>query len=172
MNDLQKKQLEKQQELEAFKEKCNKMKKEELEQLEQEYINKADEIDKMCATKMFNLPEENYEAVAKGIRMFLNRETVQLEYSLGMKILYDFWNPEVRPKEINYPTLDSTLRILGEKQFTGYEEWCAIIDINNYVAPMREEYFNILNDVYDIAAHHNVIMDELKTRNPISNVNK
>lgn len=160
--------LDKQKELEEFKKKCQEMDRAELEALEQEYIKKADDIDKETASTMFELPTENYKAVAEGIRMFLNRQTIQWQYTLGMKVLYEFWNPEVQPKEINYPTLDSTLRTIGELQFTGYDEWCAVVNINGFMEPLREKYVEVTEKVYDVAAHHNIIMDELKLANPMA----
>lgn len=160
--------LDKQKELEEFKKKCQEMDRAELEALEQEYIKKADDIDKETASTMFELPTENYKAVAEGIRMFLNRQTIQWQYTLGMKVLYEFWNPEVQPKEINYPTLDSTLRTIGELQFTGYDEWCAVVNINAFMEPLREKYVEVTEKVYDVAAHHNIIMDELKLANPMA----
>ena len=161
--------LDKTKELEEFKKKCQAMTRAELEELEQEYIKKADELDKETAAKMFELPTENYAEVAKGIRMFLNKQTIQWQYTLGMKVLYEYWNPEVQPKEINYPTLDSTLRTIGELQFTGYEEWCAVVNINAFMEPLREQYIEVTEKVYELAAYHNIIMDELKLNEPMAN---
>ena len=160
--------LDKQKELDEFKKKCQSMTREQLEELEQEYIKKAEEIDKETATAMFDLPAENYTNVAAGIRMFLDKQTIQWQYTLGMKVLYEYWNPEVQPKEINYPTLDSTLRTIGELQFTGYKEWCAVVDINNFMEPLRENYIEVTEKVYDVAAHHNIIIDELKLNTPMN----
>ena len=162
------KQNNKQKELDEFKKKCQSMTREQLEELEQEYIKKADEIDKETAAAMFELPKENYKNVAAGIRMFLDKQTIQWQYTLGMKVLYEYWNPEVQPKEINYPTLDSTLRTIGELQFTGYKEWCAVVDINKFMEPLREKYIEVTEKVYDVAAHHNIIIDELKLNTPMN----
>ena len=160
--------LDKQKELDEFKKKCQSMTREQLEELEQEYIKKAEEIHKETATAMFDLPAENYANVAAGIRMFLDKQTIQWQYTLGMKVLYEYWNPEVQPKEINYPTLDSTLRTIGELQFTGYKEWCAVVDINKFMEPLREKYIEVTEKVYDVAAHHNIIIDELKLNTPMN----
>ena len=160
--------LDKQKELDGFKKKCQSMTREQLEELEQEYIKKAEEIDKETATAMFDLPAENYANVTAGIRMFLDQQTIQWQYTLGMKVLYEYWNPEVQPKEINYPTLDSTLRTIGELQFTGYKEWCAVVDINKFMEPLREKYIEVTEKVYDVAAHHNIIIDELKLNTPMN----
>ena len=162
------KQNEKQKELDEFKKKCQSMTREQLEELEQEYIKKADEIDKETAAAMFELPTENYKKVATSIRMFLDKQTIQWQYTLGMKVLYEYWNPDVQPKEINYPTLDSTLRTIGELQFTGYDEWCAVVDINKFMEPLRDKYVEVTEKVYDVAAHHNIIMDELKLNTPMN----
>lgn len=159
--------LDKQKELDEFKKKCQSMTREQLEELEQEYIKKADEIDQETAKAMFELPTENYANVAAGIRMFLDKQTIQWQYTLGMKVLYEYWDPEVQPKEINYPTLDSTLRTIGELQFTGYKEWCAVVDINKFMEPLRDKYVEVTEKVYDVAAHHNIIIDELKLATPI-----
>jgi len=164
-------EVNKQKALEDFKKKCDKMSRKQLEELEQEYIAKAEEMDKETSEKMFELPEENYKAVAEGIRMFLDKQTIGWQYTLGMKVLYEYWNPEVQPKEINYPTLDSTLRTLGELQFTGYKEWCAVVDINKFMEPLREEYIAVTEKVYEIAAYHNIIMDALKLVTPMGQQN-
>ena len=164
-------EVNKQKALEDFKKKCDKMSRKQLEELEQEYIAKAEEMDKETAEKMFKLPEENYAAVAEGIRMFLDKQTIGWQYTLGMKVLYEYWNPEVQPEEINYPTLDSTLRTLGELQFTGYKEWCAVVDINKFMEPLREEYIAVTEKVYEIAAYHNIIMDALKLVTPMGQQN-
>lgn len=164
--------LEKQKELDEFKVKCDSMTVEELEKLEQEYIAKAEEIDKETAETMFELPLENYKEVAEGIRMFLDKQTIQWQYTLGMKVLYEYWNPEVQPKEINYPTLDSTLRTIGEMQFTGYKEWCAVVEINKFMEPLREKYIEVTERVYDVAAHHNVIIDAMNLNAPMGEMKR
>ena len=156
-------------ELDDFKEKLKGMSRRELEDLEQVYIKKSDDKNAEVAEAMFDLKEDNYKVVAEGIRMFLNRHTVGWQYTLGLKVLYEYWDPERFPGKINYPTLDSTLRILGEFKFTGYEEWCAVVAINEYMESLREKYIEITESIYEIAAYHNCIMDELGLAAPFAN---
>ena len=158
-------------ELDEFKESLKKMTRQQLEDLEQEYIKKGDEKNDEVAKVMFKLDKEKFSDVAKAIRLFLNKHTVTWQYTLGLKVLYEYWDPERFPEEINYPTLDSTLRILGEFKFTGYEEWCAVVTINEYMESLREQYVEITESIYEIAAYHNCIMDELGLTSPLSDIN-
>lgn len=76
--------------------------------------------------------------------------------------MYEFWDEDKRPKEVNYPTLDGTLRTLGSLTFTGYEEWKAVLTINDYFEDIREKYVEATNVIYLNAEKHNVVMDKLK----------
>lgn len=168
--------------LEDFKKKCEKLDLKQLQKLEQEYIKKMDAKDKEVAEKMFDLPEfvtdkdtnepVTYETVAIGIRRFLDRQTITWQYTLGMVVLYEFWNPDRYPGKVNYPTLDSTLRTLGELQFTGYDDWKAVVAINKYIEPLREEYIDITDGIYELASYHNVIMDAMKLVTPLDELSK
>ena len=104
----------------------------ELEKIESELIAEADENDQTVSKLEFDLPKDNYKVVAEGIRMLLNKQTVQWQYTLGLVGLYDFWNPEKRAKKIPFAQLDAILRTLGQMQFTGYNEWAAVVAINKY----------------------------------------
>ena len=74
----------------------------ELEKIESELIAEADENDQTVSKLEFDLPKDNYKVVAEGIRMLLNKQTVQWQYTLGLVGLYDFWNPEKRAKKIPF----------------------------------------------------------------------
>lgn len=154
--------------LDEFKESLKSKSFEELQKIEQEIIEKNDKINKEVTEKMFNLPEENYKEAAEGIRLFLNKQTVGWQYTLGMVVLYEFWDPERYPKEINYPTLDSTLRTIGELQFTGYDEWQACVTINRYFEPLHQEYVDATEPIYEAAAYHNVVMDAMNLNKPMN----
>lgn len=165
---MENKQGERMKALDEFKDKLKGMTRAQLEELEQEYIKKSDEKNEEVAKVMFDLKKENFAEVARAIRLFLNKHTVTWQYTLGLKVLYEYWNPERFPEKINYPTLDSTLRILGEFKFTGYEEWCAVVTINEYMEDLREKYVEITESIFEIAAYHNCIMDELGLATPFA----
>ena len=115
---------------------------------------------------MFSLPTKGYDELAKAIHLLLNKQTSQWQYTLGLVTMYEFWDEKKHPKEVNYPTLDGTLRTLGSMSFTGYDEWKAVITINNYFEPMRAKYVELTNEIYFNAEKHNAVMDKLKVYDP------
>lgn len=133
---------------------------EELKKIEQKVIAECDAIDKEVAETSFDMPTENYAEVAKSIKHFLDKQTVQWQYTLGMVAMYDFWKDEC-PKTIPYAQLDSVLRTIGNMQFTGYEEWAMVVAINKYCEPLRAKYTEITQRVYDAASKHQMVMEAL-----------
>ena len=140
---------------------------EELEKIESELIAEADANDQKVSKTEFDLPKENYKEVAEAIRMLLNKQTVQWQYTLGLVGLYDFWNPEKKSKKIPYAQLDAILRTLGQMQFTGYNEWAAVVAINKYFEPLHNDYAAATETTYDIASKHQIVMQAMdKIKNP------
>ena len=135
---------------------------EELEKIESELIAEADANDQKVSKTEFDLPKENYKEVAEGIRMLLNKQTVQWQYTLGLVGLYDFWNPEKKAKKIPYAQLDAILRTLGQMQFTGYTEWAAVVAINKYFEPLHNAYVDATEKTYDIASKHQAVMQRME----------
>lgn len=133
---------------------------EELKKIEAEVIKECEKIDDEVANTEFDMPVENYSDVAKAIKYFLDKQTVQWQYTLGMVAMYDFWD-EKRPEKIPYAQLDSVLRTIGNLQFTGYNEWAMVVVINKYFEPLREEYTKVTQRIYDAATKHNVVMNML-----------
>ncbi len=162
--------LEKKKQLAEFEKSLKEMSVEELKAKEQELIKEADENDAVLNKKTFNLSTENYKVVAESIRMILNKQTVEWRFTLGMVSMYDFWDPEKFPKTISYPLLDATLRTIGEMKFTGYSEWASVVAINKYFEATHDEYEACTEKIYDIAAQHSAIIDELGLREPVKSV--
>lgn len=158
--------LEKIKQINEFKAKLKDLSAEDLRKLEQEKIKEAEENDEYTSKLEFDIPSDNYFDVANAIRMILNKKTVEWRFTFGMMSMYDFWNPQERAAKISYPMLDSTLRTLGEMQFTGYDEWVAVVIINKYFEKLRQAYVDATEKIYDIAAEHSAIVDELKIKDP------
>lgn len=156
----------KQQQLKQFAQTLKELTVEQLQEKEQEIIKKADENDKAVGTKEFDLPTENYKIVAEAIQYFLNKQTVEWQFTLGLLSIFEFWDPENYSKKITYPMLDATLRTLGDMKFTGYEEWAKVIAVNKYFESLRTEYEETTETIYDIANQHSAIIDELQLRLP------
>ena len=134
--------------------------------LEQELIKEADENDKRINELEFDLPADNFKNVAEAIRAILNKKEVEWHFTLGLVSMYDFWNPKEKPQKISYPMLDATLRTLGEGRFKGYEEWAAVIVVNKYFEALRNDYVDTTETIYDIAAKHDAVLNELKLKDP------
>ena len=157
----------KQKELQKFTKSLEKKTLEELEKLEAEIIAEADKNGEELGKKEFDLPEENYETVANAIRMFLNKQSVQWQYTLGMVSMYDFWDPAKRSAKIPYPHLDSILRTLGGMQFCGYEEWAAVVAVNKFFEPLQKAYMEATQETYDIASRHDAVIRAIEMKTPI-----
>jgi hypothetical protein len=158
---------EKQKMLKEFEESVKGKTLEELEKLESQLIAQADENDQKVSKLEFDLPKDNYKVVAEGIRMLLNKQTVQWQYTLGLVGLYDFWNPEKKAKKIPFAQLDAILRTLGQMQFTGYNEWAAVVAINKYFEPLHNNYVEATEKTYDIASKHQIVMQAMDNiKNP------
>lgn len=143
---------------------------EELQKMEQEVMNEADEVNKEVSNKKFDMPEEGYKYVAEAVRSLLDKKSIQWQFTLTLATMYEWWDPDHKPDQIEYPLLDSTLRTLGEMTFEGYKEWAAVVAINKYFEPIRDEYINVTEKVYDVASKHNAIVDEINKKTPIGNV--
>lgn len=135
---------------------------EELQKVEATLVADADENDQKISKLEFDLPAENYKFVAEAIRKLLNKQTVQWQYTLGLVGLYDFWNPEKKPKKIPYAQLDAILRTLGQTQFTGYEEWSACVAINKFFEPLHTNYVDATESTYDIASKHDIVIRKIE----------
>lgn len=160
--------LNKIEELKKFEETLKGKSLKELHKIEEDIVKEADKIDNEISNKKFKLPDENYEIVATAIRTLLSKKTVQWQFALGLVTMYEFWDPEKMPDDVVYPMLDGTLRTLGEQSFTGYEEWAMVVAINKYFEPIRDEYINATEKIYDIASKHNAVIDAINKNTPIN----
>lgn len=156
-----------QEELSKFKETLSGKTLDELSKLEQDIIKKAEELDKKVSATKFDLPAKNYKEAATAVRAIFDKKTLQWQGALAMIPLYEFWDPAKKADKIAYAELDATLRTLGEMQFTGYVEWAQVAAINKYIEPLRDAYGDLTLKVYDIAARHNFIMDEMQLKTPV-----
>ena len=159
--------LKKRQQIEEFSKKLREMSVEELKKLEQEVIKEAEDTDKKVSETEFDLPTENYSEVARAIQKLLDKQTVEWRFTLGLVSMHDFWDPAKYPTKIKYPMLDATLRTLGEMQYSGYNEWAMVVAINKYFESLHSKYVDTTEAVYDVAAKHNAVLDELKLREPL-----
>lgn len=145
----------------------------ELKKIEQEVIKEADDVNKEVQETTFVLPDEDYVDVAVAIRGLLSKVKVQWQYAQAMVDMYDFWNPETKPKSVVYGLLDATLRQLGQMEFEGHAEWKAVTTVNAYFEPIKEQYIEVSTKIFDVADKHNTILEKLdameKMSKPLAN---
>lgn len=154
-----------QKDLEAFRKSLIGMSKEELEKLEKDVLKEQDENNDLVQNKTFKMPAKNYVECANAVRRTLSKMKVQWQLALGLKTMYEYFNPEERPVEIAYPVLDSVLRTLVSCQYEGYEAWCDVVTISNYFEPIRAEYTAIGESTYTLAEKHSAIVQNLDLHN-------
>lgn len=143
-----------------------------LQDLEQKIIKEADKHDEKLKKAEFTLPTEKYAEVATAIQEFLDKQEIQWQFTLGMKTMYEFWDPKKNPKKVSYAMFDQTLRTIGNIQFKGYEEWCKVVTVNTYFEPLSPKYIELTEGIQMIAEKHSAILDAMKLFDVIEPVNE
>lgn len=161
--------IERAKKLSEFKKSLDGLNKKELETKEQEIIKEAEEVNKKVLETKFTLPNDNFKDAFKAIRSLLSNVKVQWQYASAMADMYEFWSDSKESAgEVEYGLLDATLRQLGGMEFTGYDEWCAVSAINAYFEPIKAQYIETSQSIYDVADKHNAIMEKLDAYNAIN----
>lgn len=155
------------QSLDEFKKSLEGKTIDELKQIEQAIIAEADKIDTDVAAKKYKMSTKDWSKIGESIRYFLNKETVDWQYTLGLIGMYDFWDPKKPKREISFPMIDSTLRTIGRLMFTGYKEWAMVVAINKYIEPISQDYRETSQLAYDVADKHNAVLDAMAKAIPI-----
>ena len=145
-----------------FKETLKDKSKEELEKIEQDIIKLQDEHNEARNKKEFKLPAKNWKEAATAIRMALNTMSVQWQYALVLKTLYEFFDPEKKAEAITYPLLDSLLRQLSNANLKGYDQWNAVVTVSDYFEPIRQDYADTAAEIYVDAEKHNMVVNALQ----------
>lgn len=149
-------------EVAKFKETLKDMSLEQLTELEQKVIKETDEHNEARMKLKFKMPAKNYKEAMTAIRLALGTISVQWQYALGLKAMYDFFDPEKRSEEVEFPMLDSMLRTLGNAQLKGYDQWSAVVTISEYFEPIREAYSTAGAEVYIDAERHNAVVNQMQ----------
>ena len=53
--------------------------------------------------------------------------------------------------------------------YTGYDEWAAVVAINKFFEPLHKAYMEATNTTYEIAGRHDAVMKEMEAKTPIGN---
>jgi hypothetical protein len=104
-------------------------------------------------------------AITDNIAYFLGKMEVEWSYTLGMYQLVQLWRTDV--KEIPYDAYDSTLRILNQIKFKGYNEWRDILVANEFLSSCHAEYVRDTSYLIYLSQKHNILLDRLKLVQPL-----
>ena len=160
------------QEFEAFEKSLEGKSLTELQEMEATVIVEIDEVNSRVAAHQFKMKKtKGYEDVYAKICMFLDKQVSPWQTTKSFLELYKFWDTKKFHDKLAYPILDTTLRVLGQLQFTGHEEWQAIVDINDYFEQTREEYTKVTEEVYDVAHKHQALMQRMEQLSSTTQVN-
>lgn len=158
------------QDLNEYKDKVNEMMTmEELMAAEQTLMEEAQRYDEYLNTVEYDLPEridfegENYSRnqVAKFIINALNKNEVEWSQTLGLYELVNLWKNKDLVKIAN-KAYDSTLRVLNQVKYKGYNEWLEILVVNKFLSGCHNAYS--LDTAYNIllSEKHNSLLDRAK----------
>lgn len=147
---------------------------EEVLKLEKELIEKMQENDKVLRDTFYDINEEctydgqnfNKKTICEYIVDFINTQEVEWSYTLGLYELVKIWKNNKDLTNIQYHVYDSTLRILGQVKYKGFETWKKILVVNDYLSSCHDNYVRDTSYMIYLSHLHNVLIDTLKTFNP------
>lgn len=157
-------------ELKEYVEQVNKIEdKNVILEMEQAVLKEQDEVSAYLKELTYELQKDvvfdgqksTVKDIANKIIYFLNKKEVEWKYTLGLYQLVKFWKSE-NPTVIAYGAYDSTLRLLNQVSFKGYQEWKDILTVNEYLKSAHERYSKDTSWVLFTSEKHNALMDRLK----------
>lgn len=139
-----------------------------LKEKEKEIIAEMDKFDEYIKSRTYPVPNgvdfegEHYSRsdVSGKIIYFINKNEVQWQYTLGLYQLCRFWK-NTSNEVITYGQLDSTLRILEQQKFRGFDEWRNILLVNEYMKALHEDYTKDLAVQIALSQKHNSILERM-----------
>lgn len=142
---------------------------EKLNEMEAELMKEQDDVNDYLHTVQYQLQDsvvfdgENYKLsdIAKNVVYFINKRDVEWKYTLGLYQLVQFWKSN-NPSVVDYGVYDSTLRILNQNSYKGYNEWRDILACNEFFKSAHESYSKDTSWLIFVSEKHNVILDRMK----------
>jgi len=146
---------------------------EEVLEKEKEIVKLMEENDSYLRTVTYKIPEGatfdgqlfGKKVLCEYIVDFLNTQELEWSYSLGMFELVKLWKTKDL-EEINYHAFDSTLRILGQCKYRGYDAWRKILAVNEFLKQCHDDYVRDTSYMLYLSQLHNKLIDALKKFNP------
>lgn len=151
--------------LKEFKEKIDSiMTIEELVEEEKLLMEEAQKYDEYLSGVTYELPDGvdfdghfSRNDIAKIIITSLGKMEVEWSQTLGLYELVNLWKTKDMASIPN-KAYDSTLRILNQVRYKGYDEWKGILATNKFLAACHNEYSLDISWNVLISEKHNSIM--------------
>lgn len=146
---------------------------EELKKLEEELMEVMKANDAVIAQTAYELPadctshNQNFtrKTVAGFIVDFITNVEYEYQYIPGLLGLADVWKDK-NLVNISYGAYDSTLRVLNQQKYRGYNNWVNICVVNEFLSACHAEYVRDTAYLIYLADRHNIIMDQQKALHP------
>lgn len=136
---------------------------------EEELVEAMKEGEAKLATTVYALPEGakfdgtefSRKVLCEYIVDFLNMQELEWSYSLGMFELVKLWKTRDLA-EVSYHAFDSTIRVLGQCKYRGYEAWRKVLAVNEFLKSLHSQYTLDATYMIYLAQLHNTVLDALK----------
>lgn len=161
--------------VENYKESIEKLTITELHAEEEKVIGWLQEYDEYIKGIVYQIPKSvewdghkfTHNDIYSKIIYFLNKNEVQWSYTLGMYELVKFWR-NFSNSEISYGAFDSTLRLLEQVKFKGYEEWRDILAINEFFKPLHADYSKDISRQIYLSKLHQELLSRMELITPMN----
>lgn len=149
-----------------------------LSKMEEDLMSEQKEVDTYIKSVFYTLPNDvEYDGekftkndIAKLVVEFLNRSEIDWQYTLGYFQVVKFWKTK-DTTQVDYNTFDSTLRMLNNLKFKGYNDWRNILAVNEYMKGCHEPYSIDTSYLIFLNQKHQAIMDRMalvEKREPVN----
>lgn len=149
-----------------------------LSKYEEDLMADQQEMDEYIKTVEYTLPDkvewegEKYTKndIARLVVSFLNRSEIDWQFTLGYYQVVKTWKNQ-QLKTVDYNTFDSTLRMLNQIKFKGFDDWKNILAVNEYMKGCHEPYSIDTSYLIYLAQKHQAIMDRttlVEKREPVN----
>lgn len=151
---------------------------EEALEIEKELVKVINDYDHSLDGRKYQLPEKcewdgkSYKKseVVKKVLYFLNKNTVEWQYTLGLYQTYKLWLGD--PSEVHYRHYDSTLRLLNQVKFTGNQEWTDILIVNEFMSACHQAYTADTAWYLFLSEIHSALISRADSLKPVGELQK
>lgn len=140
---------------------------------EQDLMKLQDEYQEYMSKVIYQMPDGcTYDGTAytkskvqEMIVDFINTQEVEWAYTLGLFELNKLWRTRDLVN-VPYAAYDSTLRVLNQCKFKGYDAWRKILTVNEFMSASHLQYAADTSYTIYLGQLHSVLVDQLKTFHP------